>query len=279
MRKFTQSPLPFQGQKRKFTKEFAIAREKYPDNAIYVDLFGGSGLLSHTVKSVYPDARVVYNDFDGFAKRIEAIQVTNKLLAQFRAILSNYPRNTRIVGIHRKRIMDVLKKANEDGFVDWITISSSLLFAMNYCTSFADFEKETLYSKVRMSDYDAAGYLDGVEVVCADYRELFAQYKNADKVVFLVDPPYLSTDTATYGSNGYWKLKDYLDVLQVIHDRDYFYFTSNKSQIVELCEWISSVSTTANPFENAFKTEVTTTTSPSSGYVDIMYHYKKKERF
>ena len=97
-------------------------------------------------------------------------------------------------------------------------------------------------------------------------------------MVFLVDPPYLSTDTATYASNGYWKLKDYLDVLQVIHDRDYFYFTSNKSQIVELCEWISTVSTTANPFAGAKRTDINTTTSYNSGYVDIMYYYKKKER-
>jgi len=51
MRKFAQSPLPFQGQKRKFTREFANALGQYPRDGVYVDLFGGSGLLSHTVKS------------------------------------------------------------------------------------------------------------------------------------------------------------------------------------------------------------------------------------
>jgi hypothetical protein len=91
----------------------------------------------------------------------------------------------------------------------------------------------------------------------------------------LVDPPYLSTDTATYNSNGYWKLKDYLDVLQVLHDNNYFYFTSNKSQIVELCDWISSVSAVANPFANATRTNVSVSTSHNSGYTDVMYHYKK----
>lgn len=277
MRKFTQSPLPFQGQKRKFTKEFSLALVNYPKDGVYVDLFGGSGLLSHTVKTVYPDATVVYNDFDGFKRRVDAIPETNRLLAQFRQILSNYPRNQKVTGDHRKRIIDLLKEADSRGFVDWITISSSLLFAMNYATCLAELVGSTLYSKVRMSDYDATGYLQGVDVVCVDYRELFRQYCNARGVVFLVDPPYLSTDTATYGSNGYWKLKDYLDVLHVIYDRDYFYFTSNKSQIVELCEWISSVSATANPFEGATMTAVSTTTGYNSGYTDIMYHYKKKE--
>ena len=278
MKKFSQSPLPFQGQKRKFTKEFAIALDKYPSDAVYVDLFGGSGLLSHTVKTVYPGARVVYNDFDGFSERVQAIPETNKLLTDIRAVLAGYPRDTKILNGHRMKVIELLKKADQAGFVDWITLSSSLKFTMNYGNCLDDFVNDTLYNNVRMSDYDASGYLEGVEVVRLDYRELFRQYRYAPDVVFLVDPPYLSTDTATYGSNGYWKLKDYLDVLQVIHDRDYFYFTSNKSQIVELCEWISTVSTTANPFEGATRTAVNTTTSYNSGYVDIMYHYKKKEQ-
>lgn len=275
MRKFSQSPLPFQGQKRKFTKAFAEALAKYPNDATYVDLFGGSGLLSHTVKSVYPGATVVYNDFDGFKKRVDAIPETNRLLNEIRAVLADYPRDTKILNGHRQMVVELLTKADKAGFVDWITLSSSLKFTMNYGNCLDDFVNDTLYNNVRMSDYEASGYLDGVEVVCVDYRELFARYRDAEKVVFLVDPPYLSTDTATYNSNGYWKLKDYLDVLQVIHDRDYFYFTSNKSQIVELCEWISTVSATANPFEGATRTAVNTTTSYNSGYVDIMYYYKK----
>lgn len=276
MRTFFQSPLPFQGQKRKFTKGFAAALENYPNNGVYVDLFGGSGLLSHTVKTVYPDAKVVYNDFDGFSNRVKAIPETNLLLAQFRQVLSDYPRDRKIVGTHRERVVELLKKANKSRFVDWITLSSSLKFAMNYGSCLDDFVNDTLYNNVRMSDYDATGYLHGVEVVKYDYKDLFTQYRDANRVVFLVDPPYLSTDTATYGSNGYWKLRDYLDVLQVIHNQNYFYFTSSKSQIVELCEWISSVSTTANPFFGATKSEMRTTTTHNTGYIDIMYHYKKK---
>ena len=41
---FTSAPLPFMGQKRKFLKQFKPALKQYPDNATYVDLFGGSGL-------------------------------------------------------------------------------------------------------------------------------------------------------------------------------------------------------------------------------------------
>lgn len=276
MKNFIQAPLPFQGQKRNFLKAFKLSLNEFKDRAIFIDLFGGSGLLSHTVKSVLQHAHVVYNDFDNYAQRIASIPATNALLAELREVLKHVPRKAAIKGEDYNRVIEVLKRANERGFVDWITISSSLLFSMKYCTSLEGILKEGMYNKVRMSDYEAQGYLDGVEVVSCDYKELFARYSSTPGVVFIVDPPYLSTDTSSYNKESYWKLKDYLDVLQVVKGNDYFYFTSNKSQIVELCEWISSVSATANPFENATKTEFSTTVSYNGGYTDIMYHYKNK---
>lgn len=44
-----------------------------------VDVFGGSGLLSHTAKREKPLARVIYNDFDGYAERLKHIKNANKL--------------------------------------------------------------------------------------------------------------------------------------------------------------------------------------------------------
>ena len=86
---FTTAPLPFQGQKRKFLKQFKPALLQYSENATYVDLFGGSGLLSHTVKSIYPDARVIYNDFDNYRERLQNINKTNQLIADIRIIIKD----------------------------------------------------------------------------------------------------------------------------------------------------------------------------------------------
>jgi hypothetical protein len=198
------------------------------------------------------------------------------LLEQLRDELSNYPRKQLITGETKRQVINIIKEADCKGFVDYITLSSNLLFSMNYASNIKAFVKENIYNKVRLNNYDATGYLEGVNIIRGDYKSIFNEFKNTNKVVFLVDPPYLSTDTATYGSNGYWKLKDYLNVLQVLVNQNYFYFTSNKSQIVELCEWISSVSTTANPFAKAERSEHRTYTSHNTGYVDIMYHYKKQ---
>lgn len=68
MKIYTQAPLPFMGQKRRWNSAFKTALENYEDCHTFVDLFGGSGLLSHFTKTVRPDARVVYNDFDGYTR-------------------------------------------------------------------------------------------------------------------------------------------------------------------------------------------------------------------
>lgn len=46
----TSAPLPFQGQKRNFIAKYINVLDKYPDGTVFVDLFGGSGLLSHVTK-------------------------------------------------------------------------------------------------------------------------------------------------------------------------------------------------------------------------------------
>ena len=67
------APLPFVGQKRMFAKEFIKVLEQFPEDTVFVDLFGGSGLLSHIAKRSKPDATVVYNDFDNYRFRLKNI--------------------------------------------------------------------------------------------------------------------------------------------------------------------------------------------------------------
>lgn len=69
MKTYLSAPLPFVGQKRMFVKEYIKALKCFDESTLFVDLFGGSGLLSHVAKRERPDATVVYNDFDNY--RIE----------------------------------------------------------------------------------------------------------------------------------------------------------------------------------------------------------------
>ena len=194
------APLPFVGQKRMFAREFIKVLGQFPDSTVFVDLFGGSGLLSHITKCVRPDAVVVYNDFDNYRQRLANIPATNVLLSDLRRIAEGEPRNKRITGeVRDKMFARIEREEKEHGYVDYITVSASLLFAMKYVTSLEGMKKEAIYNRIRQTDYpEAKDYLEGLTITGEDYKEVFKRYKDAPGVVFLVDPPYLSTEVGTY---------------------------------------------------------------------------------
>jgi site-specific DNA-adenine methylase len=277
MKNFNQSPLPFQGQKRRFQTSFKEALNGFKTAPVFVDLFGGSGLLSHWAKSQFPDATVIYNDYDGYHIRLANIERTNALLAQFRTILKDAPADKVVCKEAKERILKAIKQEEKrSGYVDYITISSSLLFSMKYAMNYEEMAKQTMYNVVRLNDYISADdYLAGIQVVKQDYRELFNRWKHVEGVVFFIDPPYLSTDCSTY--SNYWKLANYLDVLQCLQGTNYFYFTSNKSSILELTDWLEKNLSGENPFKGATKVEMSARMNHNAGYTDIML-YKKKDK-
>ena len=180
MRKqYLSAPLPFVGQKRMFAKEFIKVLKHYPDDAIFVDLFGGSGLLAHITKCQKPGSTVVYNDFDNYRRRLENIPQTNALLDRIREITQIVPRKKALPKELKESILRLIEREEADnGYVDYITLSTSLLFSMKYATNLDRLRKETFYNTVRKCSYDLCfDYLDGLEVVSYDYRELFNKYK------------------------------------------------------------------------------------------------------
>lgn len=272
MRKqYLSAPLPFQGQKRMFVREYINVLQQFPDGTTFVDLFGGSGLLSHIAKCQKPHSTVVYNDFDGYRQRLEALPVTNALLAELRQIV-DVPRHKPILGEAKERVLSCVRKYERDyGYVDYITLSSSVLFSMKYKMNYEELSKETLYNNVRMTDYPPCpDYLDGLTITSCDYREVFECYKDVPGVVFLVDPPYLSTDAKTYSM--YWKLSDYLDVLTVLAEHRFIYFTSNKSSIIELCDWMGRHPHIGNPFKKCERREFNAHMNHNASYTDIMLY-------
>ena len=278
MRKqYLSAPLPFVGQKRMFAREFIQVLKRYPDDAVFVDLFGGSGLLSHITKYQKPGASVVYNDFDNYRQRLENIPRTNVLLDKIRAVVASVPRRKFLPKKTKETILRLIEQEEHRyGYVDYITLSSSLLFSMKYATNLEELRKETFYNTVRKCDYNPClDYLDGLEIVSCDYKELFNKYKDMPDVVFLIDPPYLSTEVGTYTMN--WGLSDYLDVLQTLVGTNYIYFTSNKSSITELCDWIGKNNALGNPFIGSEKVEFNAHMNYNSSYTDIML-YKKTDR-
>lgn len=275
---FKTAPLPFQGQKRRFIGTYSLVLKELrakKEISVIVDLFGGSGLLSHTAKRIFPDARVIYNDYDNFSQRLLHIEQTNSILDKIRTFTQLIPKGQKLDDITKGKIIDCIEIAAAKGFVDYITLSSSLLFSGKYVTSLHDLRKETLYNNIKVSNYESkvSEYLEGLDVVHCDYKELHRKYKDVPGVLFVVDPPYLSTDTSTYHSDKYWKLRDYLDVLNVLEGTNYFFFSSNKSSLIELCEWFDdNKKGFNNPFVNSVLNTQNVTLNKTSGYTDMMLY-------
>lgn len=269
MKTYHSAPLPFQGQKRYFLPKFREVIAALPDDAVIVDLFGGSGLLSHTAHVVKPQATVIYNDYDDFCARLDAIPSTNALLSCIRPLVADIPCLHRLPEDVRQKVLDVLREADARGYVDFITLSANLLFSGNYATSLREFEKVTLYQRMRSGEfYPATDYLDGLTIAHADYREVFARYKDDPRAVFLLDPPYLCTDVKTYAMT--WRLSDYLDVLTLLRNHRFIYFTSARSHLTELCEWLGRNDHVLNPLQGAQRFDRVNPTGRAKVYTDIM---------
>lgn len=266
---YTCAPLPFQGQKRNFVTDFRKEIAKLPDDTIFIDLFGGSGLLSRAAKDTKPNSRVIYNDFDDYRLRLQNIPKTNALLTELREMLADVPKEKIIPNDKKREVLEVVARHQRNGFGDFITLSSSLLFSMNYALNMQELEASTLYNNVKQKDYETAdGYLKGLEIRKNDYRELFDEFKDNKNAFFICDPPYLSTDAKCYES--YWKLRDYLAVLNCLRETRFVFFTSDKSTLIELLDWLEENATYKNPLSDAKRIEVKACVNRSARYIDIM---------
>lgn len=239
IKRFSSSPLPFRGSKRYYVRRFREVLAQTQDIDTVVDLFGGSGLLSRVAKDTLPNCRVIYNDFDHYDTRLANAANTNALLRSIAPLLVNVPDNKKVPTETKIKILELCAEEEKRHAVDYITLSGSLLFSGNWAQSYEELSKQTMYNRMVKTDYNVANYLSGLEVTHCDYRELFNAHKTNKKALFLLDPPYLQTEHSAYKADTYWQLKDYLDVLTLLDDTKYVLFTSGKSQIIELCDWIN----------------------------------------
>ena len=105
---YTSAPLPFQGQKRRFISDFKEVLKQFDDIDTVVDLFGGSGLLSHVAKRERPDLRVVYNDYDHYCDRLKNIAVTNEILSRIRPLMATLQPDKKVPEDTRQKVVDIL---------------------------------------------------------------------------------------------------------------------------------------------------------------------------
>ena len=273
---FKQAPLPFIGQKRMFLKHFeTVLNENIKGNGegwTIIDTFGGSGLLSHTAKRLKPKARVIYNDFDGYAERLKHIDDINRL----RQIIFNYlhgiiPKNGRLSKEIKAGIINKIN--NFQGYRDLNCLASWLLFSGQQVGNFEALFSKDFWNCVRQSDYPTAGgYLDGIEIVSESFHKIIPRYQNQEKVLLLLDPPYLCTRQESYKQATYFDLIDFLRLVNLTKP-PYIFFSSTKSEFIRYLDYMQESKTDNwKAFENYERIVVKTSTSKGGIYEDNMIY-------
>ena len=266
MKKYNKAPLPFQGQKRNFLKIFNRELEKLcgdGDGWTIIDVFGGSGLLAHNAKYTCRKARVLFNDYDNYIERLLNINKTDQLRRRLRKITGNKKRCSPLNIETKNQIINYLKNCE---YIDYMTLSGYLLFSGNYFSSIDELESHKLYDRVSKYPPNADGYLSGVETVHKSFTEILSDdFKG--KVLYLLDPPYINTMQGYHrDKSSYFGLLSQLALFELMKP-PFFYFTSNRSEIMDFVE---NPSVYSHVFENC---EIFTTTNSPNGrstYLDIL---------
>ncbi|OCG59917.1 DNA adenine methylase [Gilliamella sp. Nev3-1] len=232
MKKYSKAPLPFQGQKRNFIKLFNEQIKKLCGDGsgwTIVDVFGGSGLLSHNAKYTCRNARVIYNDYDNYSNRLANISKTEEIRKDLLSLVIDSQKGVKIKSKTKEKIIQYLNSKQEN--LDYSTLSNYLLFSGGIATSISDFESRSLYNRVTVTPLNCDGYLAGVETTHLSFIELM-QKKFTGKSLYLLDPPYINTQQG-YHKDTYFGLLDQVKLFELMKP-PFIYFTSDKSEIVEM---------------------------------------------
>lgn len=233
------APIPFIGQKNKFAKQMiSKAQEIILGNGAgwtIVDVFGGSGYCAHVMRKVFPEARVVCNDFDGYADRLRKLPQTKEILKACAALAAELgiEKSKPIRGADKDRFIELLKSFGDD--YDYLTVARSLVFSGHQVKSLADFYTEGFWQNVAVNEKaDGESWYDGIELRKCDFRELMREFSGQPGVLLILDPPYLFTDSGTY--DGGFRLNDFLDLYRAVSG-NFIFFSSVRSNIIEMIKW------------------------------------------
>lgn len=87
--------------------------------------------------------------------------------------------------------------------------------------------------------------------------------------MFIADPPYMGTNIDSYSDQS-WTVQDYLKVPLVLDGKNFIYFTSMKSKILEIFEFFSKNKGFQSPFFCGRIEDVRVCLSYVGQYTDVM---------
>lgn len=204
--------------------------------SIFIDVFGGSGLVAHNIKQWYPRNQVIWNDYDNYQARLDHIAQTESLRAWlYEKVGGGEYRNTIPKEIKQEILAHIHALETQGEYIDYAVLSSYLLFSGRYARDFIELSKGTFFSKISATRLSAQGYLHGVERVSLDFIDLLDSYKSYKNKCLILDPPYLQTQVGNY--KDHFSLGQFFSLIERVQ-RPYLFFGSDRSDTIEVFEYL-----------------------------------------
>lgn len=239
---YTKPPLPFMGNKRNMLKHIKQVLEtmradgEIDRESVFIDVFGGSGLVAHNIKQWYPRNQVLWNDYDNYQKRLDHIAQTESLRAWiYEKVCVGEYQNALPKHIKQEILAHIHALETQGEYIDYTTLSTYLLFSGNYARDFIELSKGTFYKRISVTRLSAQGYLHGVERVSLDFIDLLDSYKHIKNKCLILDPPYLQTQVGNY--MAHFSLGQFFSLIERVQ-RPYLFFGSDRSNIIEAFEYL-----------------------------------------
>ena len=114
------------------------------------------------------------------------------------------------------------------------------MFSGQQISSLDDLFSKGFWNSIRQTDYPTAdGYLDGLEITHESFHTLLPRFQQQDKVLLLLDPPYLCTKQESYKQATYFDLIDFLRLIHLTKP-PYIFFSSTKSEFIRFVDFMVS---------------------------------------
>lgn len=242
---YKRAPLPFRGNKTKWIKDltryFIHNHDKFEDY-IFIDVFGCSGIISQAIAKLYPNNKVIYNDFDYYTKLLTKsnIDKLNELRTKICNITQKYEHLAKINDNDSNKIRYLIKhyypnfennNKLKNIFAAWLMFNAT---DFKFNSSFYNRLPKNNYSYVDINDY----LPKNVIIKHLEYKDLINKYKPIlNKSLLILDPPYLGTSKEFY--NKEWDLKDTYNILKLCIKYKCLLFEANSSNVIRLIKTIN----------------------------------------
>ena len=139
---------------------------------------------------------------------------------------------------------EIIKILDNNENIDYITLSCYLMYSGYWARDRKNFVKNNFWKRFTkkfngFNIEECKNYLNNINVVHMDWKDLFNEYKNNNNVIFIVDPPYSETFTQSYDIGYRWDIRDDLKLIEILK-KPFILFNIKNAPLLNFIDFINN---------------------------------------